>query len=262
MNREAAERRSRIYNSLALTMPDSIMTHSTTAIDPTTGDLLVTTFKRLRFGGVEHSRYLATMQGPEAEALRAKAEVNLERDPLVWARCPVTGLPRPPKVETNDEMLQVRNIATAAAIAVLDKLEPRSEGQPPHEVRVHMPGHGMLRLLVAPDIADDVLAEVEAEVDDKVDGLVATLGVEREPGDLPEGQGYVIKEGVDSNGEAGDGVHPGTAPSAEWMVYHWENAELDDAGQGRRSKAEAIDDVWCDYNALVGDDVTARMTEE
>lgn len=173
--REDGDKRSQVYNSLALTMPSNIITHSTTAIDPTTGDLLVTTFKRLRFGGVEHSRYLATMQGPEADALRAKAEVDLEREPLVWDRCPVTGLPRPPKTDEDAQDRTICAVAADAATAVLNKLLPRSEGQPPHEVRVHMPGAGMLRLLLAPDVDDDVLAEVEAEVDDKVNGLFLRL---------------------------------------------------------------------------------------
>ncbi len=157
------------------------------------------------------------------------------------------------KARRADDLLQVRGIATDAALMVLDTLNPRAEGQPPHEVRVHMPGAGLLRVIVAADVTDDVLAELEAKVDDKVAERVTSLSIEREPGSLPEGQGYEIKEHVDGNGEGPTGVHPGSPATEEWMVYHWENAELDDAGQGRKSKAEAIDDVWVDYASTVDD---------
>ena len=169
------------------------------------------------------------------------------------------------KAQRTADLLQVRGIATDAAMMVLDTLNPRAEGQPPHQIRVHMPGAGLLRVIVAADVTDDVLAELESEVDDKVAERVTSISIEREPGGLPDGQGYEIKEHVDGNGEDGEGptgVHPGSPATEEWMVYHWENAELDDGGQHRRSKAEAIDDVWVDYAATVLDAAQVRSEGE
>ena len=119
--------------------------------------------------------------------------------------------------------------ATDAAISVLDTLAPTAAGAEPHKVRAHLPGAGILRVIVAADVADDVFAEIADEVQDKAGEFVESVSIEREPGAEPEG--YRIEGGE-------DGGQP---------AYVWHHVALQEAGHTQATKAAAIDGAWTAY---------------
>lgn len=119
--------------------------------------------------------------------------------------------------------------ATEAATTVLDTLTPPAPGAAPHKARAHMPGAGILRVIVAADVGDDVLAHVELAVNEAAAEFVETISVEREPGTEPEG--YRIEGGE-------DGGQP---------AYVWHHVALQEAGHTEATKAAAIDGAWTAY---------------
>lgn len=119
--------------------------------------------------------------------------------------------------------------AADAAISVLDTLAPPAPGAAPHKARTHMPGAGILRVIVAADVADDVFAEIADEVQDKAGEFVESVSIEREPGTEPEG--YRIEGGE-------DGGQP---------AYVWHHVALQEAGHTETTKAAAIDGAWTAY---------------
>lgn len=72
-----AERFQYAVEAAMLALPVDSMAFSSTAIDPASGDLRVTSYKRLPFLGAEHREHLAKMQGNDADALRAKVAATL-----------------------------------------------------------------------------------------------------------------------------------------------------------------------------------------
>jgi hypothetical protein len=130
-------------------------------------------------------------------------------------------------------------IATAAALQVLDILAP----SPPdsaelHQVRVMIHGE-TLRVVLADDLAAEVLEQVEAEVADKRLGPDAVVLVQCEPG-LPA-DGFQVAV----NAEA-------TPEGSRWSWRHDSDDEWFGFGPGGEvlaSEAAAVDATWTQHAA-------------